>query len=99
MKKKVLLIEDDEVFANIYRNKLILEGFDADVATDGESGYEKVRSFRPDVVLLDLILPKIQGVDLIRKIRSQPEFKRLPLVIFTNTYLTTTVQEAWKAGA
>jgi DNA-binding response OmpR family regulator len=99
MKKKILIIEDDEIFGNIYRNRLILDGFEVDVASDGESGYEKLNTFRPDVILLDLILPKLQGVDLIKKIRSESQFKQLPLVVFTNTYLTSIVQEAWKAGA
>lgn len=97
--KKIVVIEDDEVFANIYRNKLLLEGFQVEVANDGEAGYEMVQSFRPDAVLLDLLLPKLPGVDLIKKIRATPGFETLPLVVFTNTYLSSTVQEAWKAGA
>ncbi len=99
MNKKILLIEDDQIFANIYRNKLLLEGFQVEVAFDGEAGLEMVRGFRPDAVLVDLMLPKLPGVEIIKQLRLQPEFQQLPLIVFTNTYLTSAVQEAWKAGA
>lgn len=99
MNKKILLIEDDQIFGNVYRNKLLLEGFQVEIAFDGEAGLELVRGFRPDAVLLDLMLPKLPGVEVIKKLRLEPEFQALPILVFTNTYLTSTVQEAWKAGA
>jgi DNA-binding response OmpR family regulator len=96
---KILIIEDDKLVGNIYRNKLSAEGFAVEVALDGEQGLDMIRSFRPNLVLMDLVLPKIQGVDLIKRIRSEPEFQDMPLVILSGTYLTSIVQEAWKAGA
>lgn len=99
MNNKILLIEDDQIVANVYRNKLQLEGFQVEVAFDGERGLEVVRGFRPDAVLLDLMLPKLSGVEVIRKLRLEPDFQALPLIVFTNTYLTSMVQDAWKAGA
>ena len=99
MKKKILFIEDDQIFANVYRNKLLLEGFDVEVAHDGETGLERVHSYRPDAVILDLVLPRLPGVDVIKRIRAESVFHELPLIVFTNTYLTSTIQEAWKAGA
>src|SRR6266404_6373653 len=97
--KKILIIEDDQIVANIYRNKFCIEGFQVEVALDGHVGFEMVRSFRPDAVVLDLMLPKLTGVDLMRRIRSEPGFDQLPLIVFSNTYLTAMVEEAWKAGA
>ncbi len=97
--KKILLIEDDQVFAHAYRNKLLHEGFQVELAYDGEAGYDLIRSFRPDLVLLDLLLPKLPGIDLIRKLRSETEFDGLPVIVLTNAHLTSTIQEAWKAGA
>jgi DNA-binding response OmpR family regulator len=96
---KILIIEDDQIVANIYRNKFALEGFQAETALDGEMGLELVNSFRPDAVLLDLILPKVTGLDVMRQIRAQKEFEKLPIVVFSNTYLSQMVQDAWKAGA
>src|SRR5205807_3664790 len=97
--KKILIVEDDQIVANIYRNKFSVEGFQVEIALDGEAGMEMVRSFRPDAVILDLMLPRLTGVDLMKKIRLEPNCQQLPVVVFSNTYLTNMVQEAWKAGA
>jgi len=97
--KKVLIIEDDQIVANIYRNKLATEGYQVEVNLDGESGLKLMRTYRPDVIVVDLMLPKMSGVEVIREIRSDGEFSRLPIIVFSNTYLTNLVQEAWKAGA
>jgi DNA-binding response OmpR family regulator len=99
MKKKILIVEDDQIVANIYRNKFSVEGYQVEVALDGQSGMEMLSSFRPDAVVLDLMLPKMTGVDLMKQIRSQSDFQQLPVIVFSNTYLTNMVQEAWKAGA
>src|ERR1035437_70263 len=97
--KKILIIEDDLIVANIYRNKFSVEGFQVETAMDGLAGLETVRSFRPDAVILDLMLPKMTGVELMKKLRSEPDFQKLPVIVFSNTYMTNMVQEAWKAGA
>lgn len=96
---KILIIEDDEIVANIYRNKLRVEGFEVESAGDGEAGLGKARQFRPDAILLDLMLPKVTGIELMRQLRAEPDFARTPFIVFSNTYLTNIVQEAWKAGA
>jgi CheY-like chemotaxis protein len=97
--KKILIVEDDVIVANIYRNKFMVEGFQVEIAADGLAGLETVHRFRPDAVILDLMLPKMTGVELMKKIRSEPDFQKLPVIVFSNTYLTNMVQEAWKAGA
>lgn len=97
--KKILIIEDDQIVGNIYRNKLSVEGFQVEIALDGLAGLEMLRKFRPDAVILDLILPKMLGVEVMKQIRSEPDFQKLPVIVFSNTYLTNLVQEAWKAGA
>src|SRR5882724_8555967 len=97
--KKVLIIEDDQIVANIYRNKFSHEGFQVEIALDGSVGLELVRSFRPDAVVLDLMLPKLTGLELMKQIRSDPQFEQLPVIVFSNTYLTQMIQDAWKAGA
>lgn len=97
--KKILIIEDDQVVANIYRNKFSVEGFNVEVAFDGEVGLEMVKAFRPDLIVLDLMLPKLSGVELLKLVRGLPEFEKTPVLVFSNTYLTNLVQDAWKAGA
>ena len=97
--KKILIIEDDQIVAKVYRNKLAAQGYQTEVALDGETGLKTMRSFQPDLIVLDLMLPKMSGVDVIRQVRSESEFSKLPIIVFSNTYLTNMVQLAWKAGA
>jgi len=97
--KKLLIIEDDPIIANIYRNLFEKENYQVDVAADGQSGFYKIHELRPDVILLDLMLPVINGVEILKKIRAQRAFLKLPVVVFTNAYLPDMVQEAMKAGA
>jgi CheY-like chemotaxis protein len=97
--KKVLIIEDNQIVANVYRNKLAVEGYQAEIATDGETGLKLMRTFKPDVIVLDLMLPQMTGVEVIKLIRSEREFSKVPIIVFSNTYLTNLIQEAWKAGA
>ena len=97
--KKILIIEDDQIVANVYRNKLAVEGYKVEVAVDGESGLRVMRTFQPNAIILDLMLPGISGVDVIKEIRSEPDFAKIPIIVFSNTYLTNIIQDAWRAGA
>src|SRR6267143_1047663 len=96
---KILIVEDDQIVANIYRNKFTLDGFQVEIALDGQAGLEAILTFRPDAVIMDLMLPKITGIDLMKRIRAEPDFQQMPVIVFSNTYLSHLVQEAWKAGA
>ena len=97
--KNILIIEDDQVVANVYRNKLAVEGYKVEVANDGESGLRIMRTFRPHIIILDLMLPTMSGVDVIKEIRGEVDFAKVPIVVFSNTYMTNLIQEAWRAGA
>ena len=97
--KKILIIEDDLLIANIYRNKLAVENYQVETAADGEKGLELVKTFQPDAVVLDLMLPNVTGVEVLKKIRGQAGLEQLPVIVFSNTFLSNMVQEAWKAGA
>jgi DNA-binding response OmpR family regulator len=97
--KKVLIIEDEQIITNIYRNKLTVEGYQVETAPDGETGLELVRTFHPDAIVLDLMLPKMSGVEVIKQIRSESEFSKLPIIVFSNIYLNNMIQDAWRAGA
>lgn len=97
--KKILIIEDDQLVANIYRNRLAVDGFVVEVANSGEAGLELLHKFSPDAIILDLILPNLSGLDVMKKIRSDAQSKDLPIIVFSNTYLSSMVQEAWKSGA
>ena len=97
--KKILIIEDDPIISHIYRSRLEKEGFAVDVCTDGQSGYYRLYDLKPDALLLDLMLPKLNGIDLLKKIRAVREFEKLPVVVFTNAYVANMIHESFSAGA
>lgn len=97
--KRILIIEDDQIVANVYRNKLAVEGYKAEVASDGETGLKVMRAFQPELIILDLMLPTMSGVEVIKQLRSEPDFAKVPVIVFSNTYLTNHIQDAWRAGA
>lgn len=80
--KKILIVEDDQIVANIYRNKFSVEGYQVEIALDGLVGLEMVHSFRPDAIILDLMLPKMTGVELMKKVRAEADFQNLPVIVF-----------------
>ena len=61
--KKILIIEDDPIVGHIYQTRLEKEGYEVDIAHDGQSGFYRIHEFKPDAVLLDLMLPKMNGVE------------------------------------
>lgn len=97
--KKVLIIEDDPIVAHIYKTRLERESFEVEVATDGQDGVRQMNDCSPDAVMLDLMLPRMNGVDVLKKIRSKPEFQNTPVIVFTNAYVPTMINEAYQAGA
>lgn len=96
---KLLLVEDDAIIASIYQRKLKSADFEVTHAADGEIAIEKLREDPPDIVLLDLQLPKKNGIDVLLYLRSQSSTRNVPAVVFTNAYLGQMVQAAWDAGA
>lgn len=97
--KKILLVEDDKIVSSIYQNKLSMEGFQVRTAPDGQVALELVRSFLPDLVVLDLMIPRLPGIDVLKKIRAEQSTSRIPVIVFTNTYMSTRIQQAWNSGA
>lgn len=95
----IVIIDDNQVVGSIYRSKLRAEGFIADVAASGEAGLDMVRRLSPDLVLLDLMLPQISGVDVLKAIRGDVQLRATPVIVFSNSYDDSLVQEAWSAGA
>ena len=97
--KKLLIIEDDQIVANIYLRKFQIEGFQVELALDGEAGLASTLKSRPDIVILDLMLPRLNGVEVLKRLRAEPTTRDLPVVVLSNAYMSSLVQEALKAGA
>jgi CheY-like chemotaxis protein len=97
--KRILIIEDDPVTAAVYRQMFERRGYRAETAADGPAGLECIATLKPDGVLLDVMLPGIDGLEVLRRIRANAEWRDLPVVAFTNAFLGEMVQEAELAGA
>lgn len=83
---KVLLIEDEPVLQQMYRDKFTKAGFEFELAADGGEGIAKMKSFQPDVVLLDLMLPTTTGFDVLDLAKQDPEIAHIPIIVLTNIY-------------
>jgi DNA-binding response OmpR family regulator len=82
--KKILIVEDDATLSNALQEKFKLEGFDVVTAANGEEGLSKLTSFKPNLVILDLLMPIMDGKTMLAKLRVMEEFKLLPVIILTN---------------
>lgn len=81
---KVLIIEDEESLRDVYREEFESEGFTVETASDGHEGIEKMASFLPDLVLLDLMMPKMSGFDVLKNAKDNPALKNIPIIVFSN---------------
>ena len=96
---RILIVEDDAIVAHIYESRLEKEGYEVEICADGQSGFYRIHEFRPDAILLDLMLPKMNGIEILKKIRAQAEIQRTPVIVFTNAYVPNMIHEAFQAGA
>jgi two-component system response regulator AdeR len=81
---KIAIIEDEAAIAEMYRIKLVAEGFNAKIAVNGQAGLELCEKFKPDLVLLDLMMPLMSGPQMLKKLRAKPWGKNLPVIIISN---------------
>ncbi len=96
---KVLLIEDDTFLAGMYVTKLNLEGFDVKMAEDGEKGIKMAKTEAPKLILLDIILPKMSGFDVLKDLKEDATTKNIPVILLTNLGQREDVQKGLDLGA
>jgi CheY-like chemotaxis protein len=96
---KIVIIDDNKVITGVYTHKLRQAGFEVDVANDGRAGLALISRTKPDLVLLDLALPGLSGVEILRRLRAGEEFRDLPVIVFSGSYSGDVVESAWEAGA
>jgi CheY-like chemotaxis protein len=97
--KTIFLIDDDPVVVKVYGAKFQREGFHVEVAEDGLIALKMLSTVKPDIVVLDLMMPKLNGVDVLKYIRSNPALKAIPVIILSNAHMTSLAQEAAAIGA
>ncbi len=99
MAKKILIIEDDKFLRELIAQKLIKEGYNIVEAVDGEKGIKSVKDEKPDLVLLDLILPGIDGFEVLSKIKEDPVLSQVPVIILSNLGQKDDIERGLKIGA
>ena len=101
MKKKVLVVEDEIFIRELYEKVLQGAGYDVTGAQDGQEGLDKVKAGNFDLVLLDIMLPKMTGIDVLKEIKKDPDPKlnKLPVYLLTNLGQESIIKEAFKIGA
>ena len=97
--KKILIIEDDPVMAHVCQRLLAKQDYSVAVACDGAKGLELLTAFQPDLALLDLMMPKTNGVEVLTRLRAQEAFRDLPVIVFTNACIPAFIEQAREAGA
>lgn len=96
---KILLVEDDELLVRLYSKKLIKEGFEVNVATDGSEGMVKAQNDQPDMILLDLMMPKSNGFEMLQALQGSPQLKHIVVVVLTNVSSEADEQRSRMLGA
>lgn len=99
MAKKILLVEDEEIMIDLLQRKLTDEGYEVSVARDGESGLRAMRELKPDLILLDIIMPKLGGFEVMEEMNKDKELKKIPVIIISNSGQPVELDRAQKLGA
>jgi CheY-like chemotaxis protein len=99
MAKKILLIEDEKIMVNLLENRLTKEGYDVSVAWDGEEGLLKIKEVKPDLILLDIVMPKMGGFEVMEEIAKDKELKKIPVIIISNSGQPVELERVKKLGA
>ena len=95
----VLIVEDEDFLVRALKDNLVAEGCSVSVATDGEMVLEKLKEKKPAIILLDLLLPKKNGFDVLRDLKASPEFQHVPVVVLSNLGEDTEIKRALELGA
>lgn len=83
-KTKVLIVEDEKMLADMYGTKFSMEGYEVEKANDGAAGLEKAKTMQPDIILLDVIMPKMDGFTVLKALKEESRLKDTPVILLTN---------------
>lgn len=95
----ILLVEDDSFLANIYKTKFELEGYQISVSNNGEDGLREAQKKSPDIILLDILMPKMDGFAVLEELKKSDKTKDIPVIMLTNLGQKEDVEKATELGA
>ncbi len=98
-KAKILIVEDDPLMARLYSKVFQIEGYDVRAAGDGEEGLTLVHKDIPTIILLDVMMPKMNGLELLEKLKADPATKKIPVIMLTNLAGQADAEKAISMGA
>ena len=96
---KILLVEDEEMLASMYKTKFEKEGLSVDIAMDGEQGIAKAKASNYGIVLVDIIMPKLDGFAVLKQLREMEQYKSVPIIMLTNLGQNEDMEKGKKLGA
>ena len=96
---KLLIVEDERALAEVLHSELIEAGMEADIAADGEEAMTKLRAHKPDLVLLDLLLPKKDGFTVLQEMKNDPKLQDIPTIVISNLGQDEDIKRALSLGA
>ena len=96
---KVLIVEDDPLMSRMYQKIFTFEKYEVELATDGEAGLEKAKLTSPTIVLLDVMMPKLNGLQVLEKLKLDPATKNIPVIMLTNLASEKDAENAMLKGA
>lgn len=99
MAKRILIVEDEELIAELLEKKLKKEGYEILVAKDGEEGLILIKKEKPDLILLDIVMPKMGGFEVMEEMQKDEELKKIPVIIISNSGQPVELERAQKLGA
>jgi CheY-like chemotaxis protein len=97
--KKIIIVEDEEILRNLLRRKLIAEGYQVDVAENGEEGLAKIRENKPDLILLDIIMPKMDGFEMLEEMKKDSSISDIAVIVVSNSGQPVEIDRAQSLGA
>ena len=98
MLKKILIVEDEELLANLLLKKLTVSGYEAFLANDGERGLALMRKLKPDLVLLDILMPKMDGLQVLAEIQKNDDLIKIPVIVISNSGQPVEIDQIKKLG-
>jgi len=99
MSKKILLVEDEKIIIDLLQKKLIEEGYEVSVARNGVEGLEKMKAAKLDLILLDIVMPKMGGFEVMEEMNKNEELKKIPVIIISNSGQPVELDRAIRLGA
>lgn len=96
---KILIIEDEKIMLGLLKKKMLQQDYGVDVARDGKEGLEKMKKIKPDLVLLDIVMPKMGGFEVMEEMNKDEELKEIPIIIISNSGQPVELDRAKKLGA